>query len=127
MKFYELELNGEIIKLRLTTGDCKQIEKKTGMSILDYIQNVSMTTISNIIMYMRRSDMPQFSERDADALLDKFIDNDYTLEDIMYDVIYEGLVVSGFLKKTDLIEMREKATEAKKQATEKKMKELAKE
>ena len=127
MKFYELELDGEIIKLRLTTGDCKQIEKKTNMSILDYIQNVSITTISNILMYMRRSDMPQFSEKDADTLLDKFIDNDYTLEDIMYDVIYEGLVVSGFLKKADLLEMREKATEIKKQAVEKKSKELVKE
>lgn len=116
MKYYELELDGEIIKLRLTIGDCKQIEKKSNMSILDYVQNVSITTISNLIMYMRRSEVPQFSEKDADTLLDKFIDNDYTLEDIMFKVIYEGLVVSGFLKKSDLEEMKNEATENKKKA-----------
>lgn len=127
MKFYELELDGEIIKLRLTTGDCKQIEKSTGMSILDYIQNISITTICDILMYMRRSDVPNFTPKQAESLLDKFIDNDYTLEDIMYNVIYEGLVVSGFLKKADLIEMKEKATEVKKQITEKKTKELVQE
>lgn len=115
MKFYELELDGEIIKLRLTTSDCKVIEKKNNMSILDYIQNVSITTISNILMYMRRSDVPNFSEKDADDLLDKLVDNDYTLEDIMYKVIYEGLVVSGFLTHQALQDMMNNNEEAKKQ------------
>ena len=116
MKYYELELDGEIIKLRLTTRDCKVIEKKNNMSILDYIENVSITTISNILMYMRRSDVPNFSEKDADDLLDKLVDNGYTLEDIMYKVIYEGLVVSGFLSHQALQEIISTNQEVKKKA-----------
>lgn len=126
MKFYELELNGETIKFRLTTNDCKQIEKKNNMSILDYVQNVSITTISNLIMYMRRSEVPNFSEKDADDLLDKLIDNEYTLEDIMYNVIYEGLVVSGFLKKAELEEMKTNAAEMKQKTIEKQLKDIQK-
>ena len=113
MRFYELELDGEIIKLRLTTADCKQIQRKTGKSVYDYIQEVSMTNICDLLMYMRRSEKPNFSEKDAEALLDKLIDNDYTLEEIMFKVIYETLTVSGFLKKADLEKIIQEATDEK--------------
>ena len=38
--------------------------------------------------------------------MDKLIDNGYTLEKILYDVIYEALVVSGFLTKEELMETK---------------------
>ena len=34
MKYYELELDGETIKLRLTSSDSVELEKKTGTSVL---------------------------------------------------------------------------------------------
>lgn len=102
MKYYEIELNGEIIKLRLTSSDSITIEKKTGVKLLDYIQDYSMITVINLLMYMRRSSIPNFSEKDATDLYDRFIDAGYTLKDILYDVLFEALAVSGFLSKEEL-------------------------
>ena len=118
MKYYELDLNGETIKLRLTSGDCITIEEKTKTKILKYIQDTSITTITTLLMYMVRSSQPTFSLKDASALYDKFIDNGYTMEKILYDVLYEGLVVSGFLTKEQLMEIKEEVEKAKEKAKE---------
>ena len=109
MKYYEFELEGETIKLRLTSNDCIEIETKTGTKLLDYIQDYSMQTIITLLMYMRRSSVPNFSIKDAGELYDKLIDSeDYgSMESIIYNVIFEGLVVSGFLKKEELEEIKE--------------------
>jgi hypothetical protein len=115
MKYYEVELDGELIRLRLTSGDCITLEEKTKLPILKYIQQTSITTIATLLMYMRRSDVPNFSMKDASALYDKFIDNGYTMERVVYDVIYEGLVVSGFLSKEQLEEIKKEVAEAKEQ------------
>lgn len=106
MKYYELEVKGETIKLRLTSNDCMTIEKKTGMSILDYIQNMSITTIVTLLMYMRRSDISNFSEKDATKLYDDLIDDGYSLKEIVENVLLETLVVSGFMKKEEMEEMK---------------------
>ena len=108
MKYFEFELNGETIKLRLTSNDCVEIEKKTGQKLLDYMQDYSMQTVLTLLMYMRRSSVPNFSMKDAGDLYDKLIDNeDYgSMEKVLYDVIFEGLVVSGFLKKEELEEIK---------------------
>ena len=110
MKYYEFELEGETIKLRLTSNDCIEIEKKTGVKLLDYIQDYSMQTIITLLMYMRRSSVPNFSIKDAGELYDKLIDSEEygSMENIIYNVIFEGLVVSGFLKKEDLEEIKNK-------------------
>lgn len=110
MKYYEFELEGETIKLRLTSNDCIEIEKKTGVKLLDYIQDYSMQTIITLLMYMRRSSVPNFSLKDAGELYDKLIDSEEygSMENIIYNVIFEGLVVSGFLKKEDLEEIKSK-------------------
>lgn len=115
MKYYEFELEGETIKLRLTSNDCIEIEKKTGVKLLDYIQDYSMQTIVTLLMYMRRSSIPNYSIKDASELYDKLIDSeDYgSMEKIIYDVIFEGLVVSGFLKKEDLEAIKETQAEKK--------------
>lgn len=115
MKFFELELNDEVVKLRLTSGDCITIEEKTKLPILKYIQQTSMTTITTLLMYMRRSEVPNYSMKDAGMLYDKLIDNGYTMEKIVYDVIYEALVVSGFLTKEQLEEVKNEMEEMKKQ------------
>ena len=106
MKFYEIEVKGEIVKLRLTSNDCMVIEKKTGKSIIDYIQDMSITTIVTLLMYMRRSDVSNFSEKDASKLYDELVDEGYSIKEIIEDIILEVLVVSGFMKKEEMEEMK---------------------
>lgn len=108
MKYYEFELNGETIKLRLTSNDCIEIEKKTKTKLIDYMQSYSMETIITLLMYMRRSSVPNFSMKDAGELYDKLIDSEDfgSMESVLYDVIFEGLVVSGFIKKGELEEIK---------------------
>ena len=83
---------------------------------MDLIQDYSMTTIVLLLQYLRRGELPQFSMDDAHNLYDKLIDNGYTLETILFDVIYEAMVVSGFLAKDDLESIKTQKEEAKKEA-----------
>lgn len=116
MKYFEFELEGETIKLRLTSNDCIEIEKKTGVKLLDYIQDYSMQTIITLLMYMRRSSIPNFSQKDACDLYDKLINSEEygDMKTIIYNVILEGLVVSGFLKKEELELIKESNKDSKK-------------
>lgn len=118
MKFYEYEYetyNGEkkTLKLRLTSSDMKTIESKTGMPLSDYVSNISITTITNLLRYMMRADKPNFSEKEADALYDELVDSGLVLQDIYLKLIMETLVVSGFMKKEDLDKITEKHEEDK--------------
>lgn len=99
MKFYELELNGETIKFRLTSNDCMTIENQYKMNIAEYLEKMSMSSIITLLRYMRRSSQHDFSMEDATELYDKLVDAGYTLEDIVNKIILEALVVSGFMKK----------------------------
>lgn len=106
MKFYEIDLNGETIKFRLTTADAVTLESKTNTKMMDLVMDYSHTTIATMIRYLRRSEIDNFSDKDAYALIDKLIDNGYTIERIVYDIIFEALVVSGFLTKEQLEEVK---------------------
>ena len=119
MKFFELELNGEIIKFRLRSEDCLAIEGKNKCKMLDYIRGYSHTTIITLLQYLRKSDVSNFSQKDACDLMDKLIDNGYTLEKIVFDVIYESLVISGFLTKEELEAMKASGQETAEKAKEK--------
>ena len=122
MKFYEYEyeLNGEtkVLKLRLVSSDMKTIEQRTKMSLLDYVSNPTITMITDILRYMNRPNIPNYSEKDADKLYDELVDAGLTLENIYLDIIMETLVVSGFMKKEELDAMKTKSQEEKKQKLE---------
>lgn len=107
MKYYEIELNEEIIKLRLTSNAICEIEKKSNKSILDIMREVTQTNIVNLLMYMRRFEFPNYSQKEANELYDKFIDNGYTMQEIVFKVIYEGLVVSGVMTKEELQQLKD--------------------
>lgn len=107
MKYYEIELNDEVIKLRLTSNAVCEIEKKANKSILDIMKEVTQTNIVNLLMYMRRFELPNYSSKEANDLYDKFIDNGYTMQDVVFKVIYEGLVVSGVMTKEELQQLKE--------------------
>lgn len=111
MNNYILELkdkdgNTKEVKLRLRSVDCIEIEKKTGAKLLDLMGDYSITTIVMLLKYMVRSSVPQFSEKEACELYDELVDNGFDIEKILTDVVYEGLVSSGFLKHEELEEMK---------------------
>lgn len=111
MKFFELELNGKVIKFRLTTSECISLEEKNKCKMLDFIRDYSHTTLVTLLQSLRKAEEPNFSKVDACKLMDELIDNGYTLETILYDVIYKALVVSGFLTKEELDQMRKETEE----------------
>ena len=123
MKFYEYEyttFNGEAktLKLRLVSSDMKTIERATKTKLLDYVSDYSITAITNLLRYMSRPAIPNFSEKDAESLYDELVDSGLTIENIVQDVIMETLVVSGFMKKEELNEVKENAKERKKEKLE---------
>ena len=124
MNYFVITLNGKDIKFRLNSADSVEIEKKSGIKLIDFIQDYSITTVITLLKYMRKSDVPNFSEKDAFALYDELVDNGYTLEDIIFKIIYETCVVSGFLKKSDLEEMIEFKEENQATLKEKKKQEI---
>lgn len=126
MKFYELELDGETIELRMTTSNAKQLESKTGKSIFDLVQDMSVTNISKMLMYLLKGKKENTNEKEADELVDKLVDNEYTYEKIMMEVIFEALVVSGFLSKEQLEEAKTLKEEVKENNKKKVLEDLQK-
>lgn len=118
---YTYTFNEKELKLRLTSGECIEIENATKKSILNYIQEESMTMICTLLRYMVKeiNGEPQnnFSFKNAQILYDELVDSGLTLKQILMDVIYETLVVSGFLEKEDWEEMKTAQTKASKRVT----------
>lgn len=113
MNYHILEVNEKEYKLRFKNADVMEVEKKTGVKFLDFIQDYSVTTVTTLLRYAIKSTIPNFSLEDAGKLYDDLVDADYTLEDIVFKVIYETAVVSGFLKRTDLEEIMNAKEELK--------------
>jgi transcriptional regulator CtsR len=126
MKFYELELENETIELRMTTTNAKTLESKTGKSIFDLVSDMSVTNISKMLMYLLKGKKDNVNEKEADELVDKLVDNGYTYEKIMMEVIFEALVVSGFLSKEQLEEAKTMKEEVKEKNKEKILEDLQK-
>lgn len=120
MKFYELTIGEKTYKLRLTSNNAMALEKKTGLKILDIFQDYSMSSIVTMLEYMCKNDENnnQFSSKEANSLYDELVDNGYTMYDIVFKVIYEGLVVSGFLTHKELEDMMGMTEEMKKEKKE---------
>ena len=126
MKYFELELDGETIELRMTTTNAKVLESKTGKSIFDLVQDMSVTNISKMLLYLLKGKKDNISEKEADELTDKLVDNGYTFEKIMMEVIFEALVVSGFLSKEQLEEAKTLKEEVKENNKKKVIEDLQK-
>lgn len=128
MKYTYLMSNGKELKLRLTSSECIEIENTTKKSILNYIQEESMTMICTLLRYMIKEidGQPQtnFSYKNAQVLYDELVDSGLTLKQILMDVIYETLVVSGFLEKEEWEEMKTAQTNASKRVQKKAVEKL---
>lgn len=126
MKYIELDLDGEIVKLRLTTENSQLVEKKTGKGLFDLVQEINVTNIVILLQYLKRGETPNFSEKDTFALCDKLIDSGYTYEKIMMEIIFEALVVSGFLSKEQLEESKTLKEQVKESNKKKMLEDLQK-
>ena len=128
MKYTYTMSNGKELKLRLTSGECIEIENATRKSILEYIQEESMTMMCTLLRYMVKEvngeEQKNFSLKNAQALFDELVDSGMTLKQILMDVIYETLVVSGFLEKEDWEEMKTAQTNASKKVQKKAVEKL---
>ena len=128
MKYTYLMSNGKELKLRLTSGECIEIENVTKKSILEYVQEESMTMMCTLLRYMIKEingEKPNnFPFKNAQELFDEIIDNGLTLKQILMDIIYETLVVSGFLEKEEWEEMKAAQTNASKRVQKKAVEKL---
>lgn len=133
MKYFEIELKKFITKedgtqvedgtqtyrLRLTSSNAIHLEEKKKKSILDLVADVSISNIVDTLEYMCKDADNKFGHKEASSLYDQLIDNDYTLERILVEVIYGCLVHSGFLTKEELEEQQTQAKQAKEKLKQK--------
>ena len=110
--------NGEEkeLKLRLTSSDAIEIENQKKVKILEFLQQESMNMIITMLRYMRKWEDKNFSMGQASQLYDELIDSGLSMKSILIDVIYEALVVSGFLEKNEWEEMKAYLTKATEKA-----------
>jgi len=106
------------LRLRLTSGDAMEIENMAKKKITEYLQEESMSMVITILRYLIKWENKNFSLTNAQQLYDELIDSGMSMKNILTDIIYEALVVSGFLEKKDWEEMKQllkKADEKKSQ------------
>ena len=110
--------NGENkeLRLRLTSADAIEIENTKKKSILEVLGEESLTSIVTLLRYLNKFENKQYSFQDAQRLYDELIDSGMTMKTILIDVIYEALVVSGFLEKDKWEEMKKALNKAEEKA-----------
>ena len=98
------------LHLRLTSSNAIEIENTKNVKLLDYLQEESMTMIITLLRYLNKWENKDFSFGQAQQLYDELIDSGLSMKRILLDVIYEPLVVSGFLEKEEWEEMKKAFT-----------------
>lgn len=102
MKYFKFNLGEKEINLRLNSLDCENIEKQYNCILLDYVQQGSITSLVTLLQYMRRGAGENFTRNMAYSFYDELVDEGYTIETILMNIIYPTLVVSGILNQEDL-------------------------
>ncbi len=116
---YEIDLNGEKIGFKFRSIDCLNLEKEVKMPLLQYVQNENITMCITLLLYARKFENEKFSKDNACELYDKLIENGWTYKKIIQDIIYETLVVSGFLTKEEWEETKKETEELRKKMKKK--------
>ena len=114
------------IAMRLISSDCEKIEKAYNCTLLDYVQQGSVTSIVTLLQHMRAGTGENFTRNMAYSFYDELVDNGYTIERILMEVIYETLVVSGVISKEDLEAIKADREKIKDMTDEEKMEMAAK-
>lgn len=119
--YQDSEGNEKEINLRLISMDCENIEKQFNCTLLDFVQQGSVSSIVTMLYYMRKGTGDNFTKNMAYGLYDELVDAGYTMLDILDKVIWEGLVVSGVMSKEDLDNIRAEREKVKNMTDEEKM------
>lgn len=106
MKNFTFVLNDKEINMRLISSDCEKIEKAYNCTLLDFVQQCSITSIVTLLQHMRAGAGESFTRNMAYDFYDELVDNGYTIATILDKIIYETLVVSGVISKEDLEKIR---------------------
>lgn len=125
MRYFTFNLNDKEINMRLNSSDCEKIEKQYNCTLIDYVQQGSVTSLVTLLQYMRAGAGETFTRNMAYGFYDELVDNGYTIEKILTEIIYETLVVSGVLSKEDLEEIKNEKEKIKNMTDEEKMELLA--
>lgn len=105
--YKDSEGNEKEVGLRLSSLDCENIEKQFNCSLLDYVQQGTITSIVNLLYYMRKGAGENYTKNMAYGFYDELVDAGYTMMDILDKIIWEGLVVSGVMSAEDLQNIRD--------------------
>ena len=105
--YKDSEGNEKEVALRLTSLDCENIEKQFQCSLLDYVQQGTITSIVTLLYYMRKGAGENYTKNMAYSFYDELVDAGYTMMDILDKIIWEGLVVSGVMSAEDLQSIRD--------------------
>lgn len=125
MKYFTFMLNDKEINMRLNSIDCEKIEKQYNCTLIDYVQQGSVTSLVTLLQHMRAGAGETFTRNMAYGFYDELVDNGYTIEKILTEIIYETLVVSGVLSKEDLEDIKNEKEKIKNMTDEEKMELLA--
>lgn len=120
MKYFTFNLKEKEINMRLTSQDSIQIEKTYGVSLLDYVQSPAITNIVTLLKYMRRGAGENVTDNMAYSFYDELIDEGYTIEKILMELVYPTLVVSGVLSQEDFDNIKEEKEKVKNMTEEEK-------
>lgn len=104
--YKDSEGNEKEVGLRLTSMDCENIEKQYNCTLLDFVQQGSISSIVTMLYYMRKGAGENYTKNMAYSFYDELVDAGYTMMDILDKIIWEGLVVSGIMSKEDLENIR---------------------
>ena len=120
------EGNEKEVALRLTSMDCENIEKQYNCTLLDFVQQGSVSSIVTLLSAMRKGAGENFSKNMAYSFYDELVDSGYTMMDILDKVIWEGLVVSGVISAEDLQNIRDERKKIENMTEEEKLAEQRK-
>ena len=121
MRYFTFNLKDKEINMRLNSSDCEKIEKQYNCTLIDYVQQGSVTSLVTLLQYMRAGAGETFTRNMAYGFYDELVDSGYTIEKILTEIIYEALVVSGVLSKEDLEDIKNEKEKIKNMTDEEKM------
>ena len=120
LNYKDAEGNEKEVAMRLTSSSCEQIEKQYNCTLLNYVQQGSVTSLVTMLQYMREGAGERFTRAMAQSFYDELVDSGYTIEKILMDIIYEVLVVSGVISEEDLREIKDERERIKNMTDEEK-------
>ena len=125
MRYFTFNLKDKEINMRLNSSDCEKIEKQYNCTLIDYVQQGSVTSLITLLQHMRMGAGENFTRNMAYGFYDELIDAEYTIERILMEIIYPTLVVSGVLSKEDFNDIKEDRNKIKNMTDEEKMELIA--